>query len=257
MCLSLLAWQCHPRYPSIIAHNRDEFISRPSESAHFWKEDPLLLAGKDLKSGGTWLGITKTDHFALVTNIRMGKNNEPKPRSRGNLVRDYLTGELPAREYLNNVQSTVVEYGPFNLILGSTLELHYLSSLEGYRQLQKGVYGISNHLLDTPWPKLVRGKKKFQELTKKRDVKVESLFELMLDTTIAPDGELPDTGAGLELERALSPIFISGTSYGTRSTTVILVSDKGHRVFVEKTYEGQKTEQSEKQFEFELTASGV
>jgi len=159
MCLIVFAYNVHPSYRLVLAANRDEFYERPSSSADFWKDYPQVLAGRDLKEGGTWLGITKSGKYAAVTNYRDPSSLKSDSLSRGRLVSSYLTGNQNPDKYLKNISSQVDKYDGFNLLLGDDNNLFVFSSRSDMQKLKPGIYGLSNHLLDTNWPKVARSKK--------------------------------------------------------------------------------------------------
>jgi uncharacterized protein with NRDE domain len=238
MCLVLAALGSHPAYPLIVAANRDEFHDRPTAPAAFWADAPWVLAGRDLRAGGTWLGIDRRGRFACVTNYRQGEREAPAPRSRGRLVSDFLMGETHGREYVQSVIHDATLYNGFNLIAGDPNELYYFSNREGRaRALAPGVYGLSNHLLDTAWPKVGSAKKALGTLLAGQGAElVTGLLSLLSDRRRPADEQLPSTGIGLEWERLLSSAFIVSPHYGTRSCTVLLVDRRGDMVFVERTF---------------------
>jgi uncharacterized protein with NRDE domain len=238
MCLLLIALDQHPEYRLVVAANRDEYYDRTTRRAAFWEDTPGLLAGRDLRAGGTWLGITLDGKIAAVTNYRNPANLKPHAPSRGNLVCDFLRGIEPAGTYLGNLSGTSEPYNGFNLIAGSVDELFWYSNRGGdISRLSRGVYGLSNHLLDTPWPKVEKARNGLKRLLASGDeFKPEDLFILLRDRTRAPDKDLPQTGVGMAWERILAPIFISGPTYGTRSSTLILVDRKNRVLFTERTF---------------------
>jgi len=237
MCLVLLSYRSHPRYPLVLAANRDEFYARPTAAAGFRQDAPGVLAGRDLEAGGTWLGFTRTGRIALVTNYRdpaIQKTNAP---SRGALTLDFLTGQETPEQYLKALKERAEAYNGFNLIVGDRSGLWHFSNREGIiRELSPGVYGLSNHLLDTPWPKVERGKAALRKLLDEEDIQSESLLEFLSDRTTAPDDLLPDTGVGIEMERVLSAPFVAIPGYGTRCSTAILVNNDGQVEFTERTH---------------------
>jgi len=238
MCLVLIALDSHPKYSVIVAANRDEFYDRPTAPAAFWADAPSVLAGRDLKAGGTWLGIDRQGRLAAVTNYRQGEREPPAGRSRGHLVSDFLTGDTGAREHIERVRSEAGLYNGFNLIAGDAGGLFYYSNRGGgIRSLAPGVYGLSNHLLDTPWPKVAATKSAFGTLLKDEASQLTAdLFTLLSDRGRPADGLLPSTGVGREWERLLSSAFIASEDYGTRSSTVVLVGRDGSIVFVERSF---------------------
>jgi uncharacterized protein with NRDE domain len=238
MCLVLIALDSHPEYSLIVAANRDEFYDRPTAPAAFWADAPSVLAGRDLKAGGTWLGIDRRGRLAAVTNYRQGERESPAPRSRGRLVSDFLTTDAGALEHMERVRSEAGLYNGFNLIAGDAGGLFYYSNREGrVRTLSPGVYGLSNHLLDTPWPKVAATKNAFSVLLNGGASKLTSdLFALLSDRSRPAEGLLPSTGVGPEWERLLSSAFIASDDYGTRSSTVVLAGRDGRVVFVERSF---------------------
>lgn len=251
MCLILLSYRNHPEYPLIIAANRDEFYDRLAIPAQFWEKSPDMLAGRDLKEGGTWLGITKRGRIAMITNYREPGSFNPNAPTRGGLVSDYLSGSEPALTYLEQLRSGAQTYNGYNLILGDDTGLYYSSNrTERVTQLSSGVYGLSNQLLNTPWPKVSKSKKAFVKALEGREVDEKEIFDILSDDTPALDEQLPDTGVGIELERMLSPVFIKSPKYGTRCSTVILMDKNSQVNFVEKTYEPVKEQWSEVRFNF-------
>jgi uncharacterized protein with NRDE domain len=238
MCLILIAYRTHPRYDLLVAANRDEFHDRPTAPLAFWDDSPQVLAGRDLKEGGTWLGITRAGRFAALTNYRDPSRVLPNAPSRGRLVSDYLQGAESAHHYLDRLMARADGYNGFNLLLGDAEGLYYCSNRAGgVRALPPGLYGLSNHLLDTPWPKLERGRRALGRLLDHgSDPTPEALLDMLADRTPAPDAELPHTGVPLEWERWLSPIFIDAPGYGTRSSTVLLADGGGRARMVETTW---------------------
>lgn len=238
MCLILLAYRCHPGYELLAVANRDEFHERPTAPLAFWEDAPEVLAGRDLQEGGTWMGVTRTGRFAAITNYRDPVRVKPGAPSRGHLVSDYLRGDQPARAALQQLQVIADRYNSFNLLLGDETGLYYYSNRAGEPQaLEPGLYGLSNHLLDTPWPKLKRGVAGLRSLLERQaDPGPDELLDLMTDRTLAPDAELPQTGVPLEWERWLSSIFIDAPGYGTRSSTALGIKSYGDAWMAETTW---------------------
>lgn len=239
-----MAYRVHPRYPLIVAANRDEFFARPTATASLWDDPPGVVAGRDLAGGGTWLGIGAGGKFAALTNYRDPSRLRAEAPSRGKLVSSFLAEEVTADELLAHLRRNGGRYNGFNLVFGTVGALGCYSNVDGrYRPLEPGVHGFSNHLLDTPWPKVVRGRRGMAGLLElEGDELVEGLLALLADPTVPPDSDLPDTGVGLVIERGLSPLFIRLPGYGTRSSTVALVDGRGKVTFVEKTYDEQGRE---------------
>ncbi len=250
MCLIVLSWQAHPVYTLALAGNRDEFHARPTSPAAFWGDHPEVLAGRDLKSGGTWLGVTRTGRFAAITNYRDPSQFEQQRRSRGELTREFLLGNTPPRAWLETLKPRLAEYNDFNLLVGREDELYCLESRTGaIIPMPPGVYGLSNHLLDTPWPKVRAAKAGLASVLasapESMDLLSRQMMELLADTHPYPDALLPDTGIPLERERLISAAFIHDPVYGTRSTSVLLRRRDGATWFAERCFtpEGAPTDE--------------
>ncbi len=255
MCLILFSYKQNPDYPFIFAANRDEFYDRPSAPVALWEEHPDVLGGRDLKEGGTWLGVTRKGRMAALTNYRDPLHLKPNAPSRGWLVRDFLTGETDASAYVESLKKKGAEYNGFNMILGCWPRLFYCSNMDGARELEPGLYGLSNHLLDTPWPKVERGKKKLATLLKDNEKpSAERIFTMLADMHHPEDSRLPDTGIGLEWERILSSMFITCPVYGTRSSSVIIIDRAGHVTFTERAFNGHADHWMSAAFEFGIPA---
>ncbi|MGD0022103.1 MAG: NRDE family protein [Smithellaceae bacterium] len=238
MCLIVFAYNVHPSYHLILAANRDEFYERPSSPADFWEDAPQILAGKDLKEGGTWLGITREGKFAAITNYRDPATFKINAQSRGKLVSRYISGNQSANNYLEKISRQIDKYNGFNLILGDRNNLFAFSNRGEKQKLNAGIYGLSNHLLDTPWPKVRKAKKELKRALNEKGAALEdTLFALLSDRRVAPDDKLPATGVGREWERLLSPIFIKSANYGTRSSTILLIGKNKRVKFVEKVFD--------------------
>jgi uncharacterized protein with NRDE domain len=235
MCLIAIAWQARSDLPLLVAANRDEWRERPAKPAHWWGERPELLAGRDLQAGGTWMGITRGGRFAAVTNFRDPSDKRSTARSRGMLVTEFLLGDQSPARFLSNLSARSSEYNGFNLIVGDGASLFYFGSREGQpRAIEPGVHAISNHLLDEPWPKVIAAQVAMDEALEERDPSA-ALFALLSDAVQPPDDELPRTGVGIDWERRLGPVLITGRDYGTRASTVVSVSSDGSAVFEERT----------------------
>lgn len=237
MCLIVLAHRQHPDYPFVFAANRDEFYERPTAPAAFWEEAPGLLAGRDLRAGGTWCGVTRTGRFSAITNYRDLRRHRPDAPSRGHLVTGFLLGDAAPAAYLEGVAREGHRYNGFNLLAREGNALAYYANEDGrVRELGPGVYGLSNHLLDTPWPKVVRARQALRDALRGPLDDPEPFFALLADDTPAPDDALPDTGVGAAWERVLSPVFIASEGYGTRTSTVVWIDRDGQVSFFERTF---------------------
>ncbi|MTV36186.1 NRDE family protein [Duganella radicis] len=231
MCLIVFAWKVVPAVPLIAAANRDEYYQRATAPAAPWPEHPQIFAGRDLQAGGSWMGITQPgedggpSRFAAITNIRAPSEHKDEAPSRGQLVADYLAGSMTPQEYVASIRPSADQYNGFNLVLGNRDTLIWYSNKgdndpRNGQPLEPGVYGLSNALLDAPWPKVLKTKAQFASLLC-LGAPDEAFFEMLSDTTQAPDLRLPETGVPLDLERMLSAVRIESPSYGTRTSTVV------------------------------------
>ncbi len=238
MCLILLAWRAHPEYPLVFAANRDEAYERPSIAADFWKDDPRIFGGRDEEKGGTWLGLRLDGRIAAVTNYRDGIPMKTAPRSRGELTSGFLRGTDEPRAWLECAMTRSGEYGGFTLIAGTLERLFWCSNrAAGVSEVLPGVHGLSNHLMDTPWPKVREGRQRLTGLLGANEARLTAeLFEILADRSTAPDAGLPDTGVGLQRERELSAAFIAAERYGTRASTVLLISRRNEALFIERSF---------------------
>lgn len=253
MCLIVFTNNCHENYKLIFAANRDEFYNRPTGQAGFWSDHTDLLAGKDLQAGGTWMGITKQGRFAAITNFRDLKTHKDDAPSRGNITLNFLINDIHPEDYYNELKTDLHIFNGFNLILGSIDELYYFSNkIDGIKKIESGVHGISNALLNTPWQKVEKSKQHLKKLIDQQEIHPWEVLNILNDTTIAKDDELPDTGVGLELERLLSPVFIKTEKYGTRCSTVVMVDKENNVKFVEKSYFNGIGTFSNKEFNFSI-----
>ena len=255
MCLILFNYKKHPRYKLILAANRDEFYKRPTAIANFWEDNPKIIAGRDLEANGTWMGINKKNgKLAMLTNYRDLSNLKENAPTRGLLVSDYLTNDQTAEQYHASVEVKLSEYNGFNMILGDADNLYYTSNYfeGGLKKIPEGNYGLSNHLLNTEWPKVKIGKLKLAAISEEKNFEVEHLFEALYDDEIAPDNQLPDTGIGIEKERWLSSIFIKSPEYGTRCTSIILIDKNDKVLFAERTYDPMSYEYDTKYYKFKM-----
>ena len=240
MCLLLISHKTVPGYPLILAANRDEFFQRPTASLSFWrsaKKGIKILGGRDLQEGGTWLGIRENGRFAAVTNFREMQSGSGC-RSRGEVVTDFLEDDGSCEDFLHGLGSGGSRYRGFNMICGDRENIHYFSNrLQTPSKLSQGIHGLSNHFVNTDWPKVRRGKRFLHKALIQGSVSVDKLFAFLQDDLQPLDDELPDTGVGLMWERILSPIFIKSPGYGTRSSAVVLFHDDGLVEFHERSFQ--------------------
>ncbi|HQW08668.1 MAG TPA: NRDE family protein [Steroidobacteraceae bacterium] len=225
MCLVVLAWNAHPRYRLIVAANRDEFHNRPAAALAPWREPPLL-AGRDLEAGGTWLGVDRGRRFGVVTNYREMMRRPADAPSRGALITDWLSRGQDTARFSTALAASAPRFAGFNLLIGDRDSLHYASNrADGFaRALSPGVYGLANHILDTPWPKVLRVRRGLEQWLAAPDPDPRALFTLLADRTPAKGADLPETGLSPEWEQALSAPFVAQGGYGTRCSTVLAIS---------------------------------
>ncbi len=252
MCFLLLAVNQSEQYPFILAANRDEFYQRPTASMSFWKDQPHILGGRDLEQGGTWMAVTNAGKFAAITNYREVNTGFVAERSRGLLVTDYLNFDGTNEEFITQLQHSTNLYAGYNLIFGQPpANLYYFSNRQNADaiKLAHGYFALSNHLLDTPWPKVSKGKQAFQRIIHQADME-SALLQLLKDKTKAPDHELPDTGIEKEFEQLLSSIYIESENYGTRCSSVLSLNNKNELRFVEISHRGLNSDKKVINLEF-------
>ncbi len=246
MCLVFVAWRAHPRYPLVVAANRDEFHARPTAPAAPWEAEPgpvgrerRILAGRDLVAGGTWLGVTAAGRFAALTNYRGSVPPGPGAPSRGRLVVDFLRGRLAARDHAREAAGEADRYSGFNLLLADRDDLFWVTNRSAERTMEvpPGCHGLGNDRLNVRWPKVTGGLVEFRRLLHS-GFAPEELFALLADDEPAPEAELRATG----LERAHSARFIRGEVYGTRSSTVLLIDEDGAVAFEERSFDARAVE---------------
>ena len=238
MCLILFGWRAHGRFPLIVAANRDEFYARSSTTASFWDEAPDVLAGRDRQGGGTWLGVTRTGRVAAVTNYRDPSSFKEHAPSRGALVSEYLRSRENPETFIARIKPLAHQFNGFSLLLADAGCLVTFSNRGESVRPEPGIHGMSNHLLDTPWPKVAEGKHELAELLATgADPSPEPLLALLASRSRPPDERLPDTGVGREWERVLAPRFIASPHYGTRCSTVLLIDQEGNATFVERAFD--------------------
>lgn len=256
MCLIALAWKADPARPLVLIANRDEFHDRAAAPLAFWADHPDLCAGRDLREGGTWLGVHRRGRVAAVTNVREAGDQRPRPRSRGALTTAFLLGSQSAAGYARALAADADDYGGFNLLLWDGAELVYASNRPRATTalVAPGLHGLSNARLDTPWPKLVQARARLGRwMAQPSASPAEPLFEAMADRQPPADAELPDTGVGLEIERLLSPAFIYRPGYGTRCTTWLQIEGDGGVTMRERRYDAGGEPDGDSVLEFRLT----
>lgn len=257
MCLIVIAWKARDDLPLIVAANRDEWRERPAQPAHWWNDAPAILAGRDLRAGGTWMGVTRTGRFAAITNFRDPAERRSTAPSRGALVTEFLLSSEPPERFLATIAARAGAYNGFNLIVGDGASLWYFGSREGaMRPIEPGVHGLSNHLLDEPWPKVRRGRAVMAAALDDADP-APRLFEMLSDANPAPDAELPDTGVGLTWERRLATALITGEEYGTRCSTVVSFAAGGAIRFEEHTRIGDGSVTTRADHSFQVAPLGA
>lgn len=248
MCLLIAAFDVHPRYSLLLAGHRDEFHTRPTAPLGWWSEPDGMLAGRDLEAGGTWLGVGRDGRVAVVTNYRDLAGARSGAPSRGAFIPEFLGGDLSAMEYARRLEARADDYSGFNLLLADAGGVAYVVNRPAPEStaLAAGLYGLSNHRLDTPWPKLVRSRERVAAIIDRDTVTVDALLGALRDRTPAADDQLPDTGMGLERERLVSAPFIVDPVYGTRSASVVLVGRDGTVQVHERRYDpsGEATGQT-------------
>lgn len=239
MCLIALAYKTHPDHPLLWVANRDEFHARAAAPLAWWPDAPDILAGRDLQAGGTWLGVHRSGRIAAVTNVREADAALRRPRSRGHLITQFLTASIPADEFAQRLQPTATEYGGFNLLLFDGQSLQYVANRPDFisREVTRGVHALSNAQLDTPWPKTIAATQAMRAWMARGLEDEETLLAAMADPSQAADADLPSTGVGIELERALSSAFIRRQGYGTRCTSLLRLSRTGEIRFRERRFD--------------------
>lgn len=229
MCLIALAYEVAPEYRLVVAANRDEMHARPTAPLHWWEDRPGIVAGRDLEGAGTWMGITRRGRFAAITNFRDTQPPPPDAPSRGSIVVDFLESDLPVQRWVEGLRADAGRLAGFNLFASDSASLVFLSNRSAApRILEPGIFGLSNGPWDAGWPKVRRAIDGLEASLRRSRSLEHELFALLRDERRPHDGELPDTGVGVDLERFLSPVFIRGDLYGTRSSTVLVIESNGH-----------------------------
>ncbi len=238
MCMILISYKIRQDFPLVIAANRDEFYERPTAPMHFWQDHQEILAGRDLKANGTWIGFTRSGRFAALTNYRDPGSLIADAPSRGDIIPRYLESKKSGESFLSHFSSEAERYNGFNLLVGDGESLFWFSNREKkIICLNPGTYGISNHLLNTPWPKVKQGTKALESvMSAQGPVNPEDLFSILKNQSVPEDALLPDTGVGITWERILAPIFIQSNSYGTLSSTLVIMDRQGTLNIIERSY---------------------
>ena len=253
MCLIVWAWKQHPTYKLVLAANRDEFYARPTEPAHYWPDAPNLLAGRDTRHRGTWMGITRDGRFAAVTNYREGFRESSDAPSRGHLTTSFLEGSANPQDYARGIAPQASSYNGYNLLLSNFDDMVYTSNRTPEEEvLAPGLYGLSNHLINTPWPKVSLVKAGLADALESREPDPDALFDFMLNADRATDEQLPDTGIPIQIERELSSAFIALENYGTRCSTVVLVDYDNQVQYIEKQHAHAGRDAGVAQFSFQV-----
>ena len=237
MCLVALAWKSHPRWRLLMAGNRDEFHARATAALARWPAPQGgVIAGRDLRSGGTWMGINDAGHAAVLTNVRDPAAASGGP-SRGALATDFLAGTASAAARTSALAAHAGDFAPFNLLLADADFCHYMGNHPPSRQvLTPGVHGMSNGALDAPWPKTRRLMAALDRWLGQDDPPLDGLWAALADEWRPADTDLPATGIPLELERHISAAFIRGEDYGTRASTIVAIDHAGHGFIHERRF---------------------
>lgn len=241
MCLIAFAYRMHPAFELLVIANRDEFFARPTAPLAAWADAPDVLGGRDLQAGGSWLGVTASGRFAAVTNFREPHLPRPGARSRGSLVGAFLAGATPPASYMKSLAARAPSYPGFNLLAGDRTGLWYLTNRGAEpRAVEPGLHALSNHALDTDWPKVATSRARLGAAIEGGRIPTDDeLFAILADDAPVEDLLLPDTGVGLERERALAPVFIRTPDYGTRSSTLVFIgAESGVRIVERSSADG-------------------
>jgi uncharacterized protein with NRDE domain len=261
MCLAIVALDAHPRYRIVIVANRDEFHARPAAAAHWWPSG--ILGGRDLVGGGAWFGVSRAGRWALVTNFREAIPRDPSAPSRGELVIDALLDASPPLQCAAAAACDGAAYHGFNLLVGEfrnaspedrSTAAYTSNRASGAISLSNGLHGLSNHLLDTPWPKVVRSTSRLAQLLGGDALDTDAAFELLADREAADDATLPTTGVSRERERMLSSAFIVSPEYGTRCSTVFMLTHDGAADFAERSFDAAGNVSGESSYAFSVAS---
>ena len=260
MCLIFLAYRTWPGYSLVVAANRDEFHDRPTRAMHVWDDAGKVLGGRDLLAGGSWMAASLDGRFAALTNYRTGKPMPANPRSRGAIVADFVRGDCAINSYRGVLARDAQVYVGFSALFYEAGKLGFFSNCASDEQnaseLAPGIYGLSNALLDTPWPKVESGKRQMRELLSRGPPVVDDLLDMLADRDRPGDPMLPDTGVGIDRERLLAPRFILGDQYGTRTSSVLLVRDNGEAHAIEQSYSSAAVRTNRVEFALQRDTDG-
>jgi len=254
MCILFIAVNQHPDYPLIIAANRDEFHERPTAQSHFWPDHKMLLAGRDLRAQGTWMGMNRNGRISALTNVRDPQKILPEATSRGELVTHFLLNNDSQNKYLDTLQMTKDNYNGYNLLFGDWHDLWvYNNHTDQIDKLRPGFYGLSNADLNSPWPKINQGVTQLKaHCLQSTKIDTDKLFDILLDQTQSTDDLLPKTGVPIDWERKLSSVFIKSAEYGTRSATLLLIDRNDNVNWIEHTFNPQGQNIHQQQFSFKI-----
>jgi len=236
MCLILFGYKVSKDFPVVLAANRDEFYNRPTAPMTFWEDTPNILGGRDLEQNGTWFGINKKGKFSALTNYRDPSSIKQNAPSRGEIIVDYLESNQKDNSFQKTLLNNRLQFNGFNLLFGDRNDLFWFSNLKDkIEKIKPGIHGLSNKFLNTPWPKVEKGKEQLKKIIDD-NLTAASLFSMLNDQTEPAPHLLPDTGIGSDWERILSPLYIQSETYGTRSSTILLIDSKGKIKVTERTY---------------------
>ena len=249
MCLVAFSWKNHPKYPLILSANRDEFFDRPTQPLHRWENG--IVAGKDLRGGGTWMGFHPNGKWSFLTNYRDFSKLSTAKTSRGKLVQDYLEGNQDPETYLKSILSKKEDYDGFNLLVSDGERLFYFSNYEDeIREIPPGIHVLSNGLINDPWPKVNLAKEQLANL-ELTDISIEHLLEILKSTKRYPIGVLPKTGISASMEIGLSSQLIRlPPNYGTVSATAVLVNQNRETKITERTFDWDQSVFSDQSISF-------
>ena len=252
MCLVVFAWKMHPEYRLVLAANRDEFHKRPAQDLHWWPDNPVILAGRDLQAGGTWLAVSKPGRFATVTNYRDQLSPHPGLRSRGEIITNFVGSKTPVDTFVSSLAGD--DYAGFSLLAADRNDLWYVSNRgDEPVQLAPGVYGLSNASLDTPWTKLVRTRDALRTLATTGEIDETALFRIMADRTEAPGADVEAGDLPFVLARALTAPHIVSAEYGTRCSTALTWSVEEKISVSERRFDAAGNSSGESRFSFAAT----